>query len=90
LSPRPVFLTFDEFEALRLVDLEGLLQEEAAHALGISRKTLGVDLRNARRKVALALVNGLAIRVLGGSHVFRDGPTRDRMTIKEKERNEEE
>jgi predicted DNA-binding protein (UPF0251 family) len=73
---RPVFLTFDELEALRLVDLEGLFQEDAARMLGISRKTFGMDLRNGRRKVVMALVTGVPIRVLGGSHVFHD----DRMT----------
>ena len=74
---RPVFLTFDELEALRLVDLEGMFQEDAARMLGISRKTLGMDLRNGRRKVVMALVSGAPIRVLGGSHVIHD----DRMSV---------
>jgi predicted DNA-binding protein (UPF0251 family) len=48
----------DEVEILRLVDLEGLEQEEAAAHLGISRKTAWRDLHAARRKVADALVHG--------------------------------
>lgn len=55
----------EEVEALRLVDLAGLEQEEAALALGVSRKTLWRDLHEARRKVADALVHGKMIRIAG-------------------------
>ena len=60
-----VLLLPEEVEALRLVDLQGLVQEEAAHALGVSRKTLWRDLHEARRKVADALVHGKMIRIVG-------------------------
>ena len=50
---------------LRLVDLEGMGQEEAAKKIGISRRTLWKDLHEARRKVADALVNGKTIKVVG-------------------------
>ncbi len=62
-----VLLRPDEIEILRLVDLEGLEQEQAAQALGISRKTLWKDLHEARRKVIDALVNGKNIDILGCS-----------------------
>ena len=55
----------EEVEALRLVDLQGLEQEEAAVALGGSRKTLWRDLHDARAKVADALVHGKTIRIAG-------------------------
>ena len=60
-----VTLLPDEVECLRLVDLEGLQQEEAALALGISRKTLWRDLHEARRKLADALLHGKAIVMAG-------------------------
>ncbi|MHC1629618.1 MAG: DUF134 domain-containing protein [Methanoculleaceae archaeon] len=60
-----VYLRPDEFEVLRLVDLEGLHQEEAASRLGISRKTVWRDLHGARRKIADALVHGREICVVG-------------------------
>jgi predicted DNA-binding protein (UPF0251 family) len=60
-----VLLLPSEVEVLRLVDLEGLRQEEAAAALGISRKTLWRDLHEARRKVTDALVNGRLIEMAG-------------------------
>lgn len=59
----PVSLLPAEIEILRLVDLEGLQQEEAAAVLGISRKTLWRDLHEARRKVTDALVNGRLIEM---------------------------
>ncbi|MFA5203934.1 MAG: DUF134 domain-containing protein [Lentisphaeria bacterium] len=53
----------DELESLRLADLEGLYQEEAAARMGISRPTFARLIESARRKVADALVNGRAIRL---------------------------
>jgi predicted DNA-binding protein (UPF0251 family) len=62
---RTVILLPEELEILRLVDLQGLGQEEAAAILGVSRKTAWRDLHEARRKVADALVNGKRIEVAG-------------------------
>jgi predicted DNA-binding protein (UPF0251 family) len=55
----------EEIEVIRLVDLEGLEQEEAAAALGVSRKTVWRDLHEARRKIADALVYGKGIEIAG-------------------------
>ncbi len=55
----------DEIELIRLIDLEGLEQEEAAEKLGVSRKTAWRDLHEARRKIADALVNGKGIEIAG-------------------------
>ena len=59
-------LTYDELEAMRLADLEGLYQEDAAVRMQISRQTFGNIVKVARKKVADALVNGKAIRIEGG------------------------
>ena len=59
-------LTFDELEALRLADAEGLRQDEAATWMNISRQTFGRVVASARRKVALALVYGKGLRIQGG------------------------
>jgi predicted DNA-binding protein (UPF0251 family) len=55
----------DELELVRLIDLEGLEQEEAAARLGVSRKTAWRDLHEARRKIADALVYGKGIEIAG-------------------------
>jgi uncharacterized protein len=54
-------------ESLRLSDLEGCYQEEAARQMGVSRSTFQRMLAEARRKVAQALVNGAALRIEGGT-----------------------
>jgi len=59
-------LTVEELEALRLKDLEGLNQEEAAKKMGISQPTFNRILSSARKKVTDALVSGKSIRISGG------------------------
>lgn len=66
LSLDEVTMTVDEFEALRLADLEGLYQEQAAERMGISRPTFGRIIESAHRKVADALVGGKALKIEGG------------------------
>lgn len=61
-----VDLTVDEFEAIRLADLERLYQEEAAQRMNISRQTFGRILDAAHAKVADVLVNGKALSIQGG------------------------
>ncbi|RXE55314.1 DNA-binding protein [Methanoculleus taiwanensis] len=60
-----VMLLPEEVEVLRLIDLEGLDQEQAAALLGVSRKTAWRDLHEARRKVADALLNGKTLGIAG-------------------------
>jgi len=59
-------LTIDEFEALRLKDLEGLGQEESAKKMNISQPTFHRLVMHARKKTADAIVNGKAIKIEGG------------------------
>lgn len=54
-------LAEDEFEALRLADLEGMQQQEAAKVMGVSRQTFANLVKGARRKVAYCLVEGAAL-----------------------------
>ena len=54
-------LGLDELEAIRLADVEGLYQEEAAHRMGVSRPTYARILINGRSKVGRALVEGKAL-----------------------------
>src|SRR5512139_561306 len=61
-----VILTVDEFEAIRLADLEGLYQEQAAEKMGVSRQTFGRIIESAHKKVAEALVKGKALKIEGG------------------------
>jgi len=66
-------MTYEEFEALRLVDYEGLTQEEAGRRMGISRGTVWRALTSARKKVAQMLVEGRELIILPqGNEIVRD------------------
>jgi len=61
-----VVLHVDEFEAIRLADLESLYQEQAAEKMNVSRQTFGRIIDSAHKKVAVALVTGKALKIEGG------------------------
>lgn len=61
-----VVMTLDEFEAIRLSDVEGMYQEEAASRMKVSRSTFGRILEAARGKTAEALIHGKALKIDGG------------------------
>ncbi len=65
-----VTLTLDEFEAIKLADLNGEYQEEAAKKMNISRQTFGNIIEKARKKLADAIVNGKALKIEGGVYSF--------------------
>jgi predicted DNA-binding protein (UPF0251 family) len=62
-----IVLALDEFEAIRLADLEGLYQEQAAERMSVSRPTFGRILAAAHRKVAEALAHGKTLKIEGGT-----------------------
>lgn len=61
-----VVITLDEFESIRLADLENLYQDDAAKKMNISRQTFGNIVASAHRKIADAIVNGKAVKIEGG------------------------
>lgn len=73
-----VNLTYEEIEAIRLSDLEGIPQKEAAERMNISQSTVHRVLVSGRKKVADALFNGKAIQIKGGNFVVRRGRHRGR------------
>ena len=77
-----VRMTVDEFEALRLLDDEGLTQEACAGRMNIARTTVTAIYESARRKVADALVHGKRLLITGGCCSFE--PVELRQDIREK------
>lgn len=63
-----VTLPVEGLEALRLADVEGLEQQEAALRMGVSRPTFSRVLAQARSAVSRALVHGWALRIEGGDY----------------------
>lgn len=61
-------LKVEELEAMRLKDIEGLSQEDCAEKMNISRQTFQNIIDSARKKVAIALTEGTALRISGGNY----------------------
>ena len=62
-----VALALDEYEAVRLMDHEGLTHEQCAAVMQVSRTTVTEIYASARRKLAEAIVEGRALAIGGGS-----------------------
>lgn len=61
-------MTVDEYESIRLIDLEGFNQEECAQQMNVARSTVQGIYTEARRKLAEALVNGKVLHIEGGEY----------------------
>lgn len=57
-NTEPILLTLDEYEVIRLVDLERQTHEQCAAQMDISRSTVQEIYESARRKIAACLVHG--------------------------------
>ena len=64
----PVVLTVEEFELLRLLDLEQYTQAQCAAQMQVARATVQADYDSARRKVALALAQARPLEIAGGEY----------------------
>ncbi len=68
-----VNMTVDEYETIRLIDLEGFTQEECAKQMNIARSTVQGIYIEARKKLAQSLVNGKVLSIEGGEYRICDG-----------------
>jgi predicted DNA-binding protein (UPF0251 family) len=68
-----ITMTVDEYETIRLIDLEGFTQEECAKQMNVARSTVQGIYVEARRKLAESLVNGLVLLIEGGEYRLCDG-----------------
>ncbi len=63
---RAITLHLEEYEVLRLIDYEGLVHEEVAGLMKVSRPTVTRIYESARKKLSKALVEGRSFYIEGG------------------------
>lgn len=61
-------MTVEEYETLRLIDLENLTQEECAKRMNVARATVQKLYNEARNKLSNVLVNGYILKIEGGAY----------------------
>ena len=68
-----MILTVDEYEVIRLIDLEKLTHEQCGQQMDISRTTVTEIYESARAKIADSIVYGKPLRIAGGHYRLCDG-----------------
>nr|WP_300170164.1 DUF134 domain-containing protein [uncultured Flavonifractor sp.] len=63
-------MAVEEYETIRLIDLLGCTQEECGAQMGVARSTVQQVYDTARRKLALALVEGRRLAIAGGDYTL--------------------
>lgn len=67
---RSIVMSIDEYETIRLIDLEGLSQEDCSQRMGVARTTVQAIYNIARIKLAESLVGGLRLTIGGGDYIL--------------------
>lgn len=72
LDSEIIIMTVEEYETIRLIDSEGMMQEECAERMNVARTTVQRIYNDARKKLAESLVNGSVLKIEGGDYKLCD------------------
>ncbi len=68
-----ITMSIEEYESIRLIDLQEFMQEEAAEQMNIARTTVQRIYNSARKKLAESLVNSKILKIEGGDFMLCNG-----------------
>lgn len=68
VESKVILMSVEEYETIRLIDLERLTQEECSERMQAARTTIQRIYAIARVKVAESLVNGCILKIEGGDY----------------------
>jgi len=72
-SDKDVFvMSIEEYETIRLIDLENMTQEECALIMNVARGTIQRLYDSARNKIAKSLISGNILKIDGGDYKLYD------------------
>lgn len=74
-----IIMSVEEYETIRLIDMERLTQEESAQSMGVARSTVQRIYDEARKKLADALINGKTLKIRGGDYRLCERDDEERM-----------
>ena len=63
-----LIMTVEEYETIRLMDFEGLNQQQCADSMAVARSTVQRIYDGARKKIADSLVNGKILKIESGDY----------------------
>jgi predicted DNA-binding protein (UPF0251 family) len=66
----PVIMKYEEYESLKLINYDGLQQDQAAGQMNVSRPTFTRIYNRALKLIAKSFVEGKAIEIQGGNFEF--------------------
>ena len=71
-SVEKIIMSLDEYETVRLIDQEGMTQEQCALQMGVARTTVTAIYDSARKKLAQMIVEGKPLVIAGGCYEIAD------------------
>ncbi|MDD3027014.1 MAG: DUF134 domain-containing protein [Erysipelotrichaceae bacterium] len=72
-NEKVIVMSVEEYECIRLIDYEGMTQQECAEVLNVGRTTVQRMYDVARNKIAIYLVEGAMLNVAGGNYQITKG-----------------